>query len=403
MARRIIIVGAGQAGRRCAEALRQLDATAEIMIFGAEAYLPYDRPPLSKTILLGKDPGPALFVRDAEFYAEQRIALHLGEAVTRLHTQEKRIETEQGRSFAYDVLVVATGAKARRLAVIGADDARVMTLRSLDDARALQTRLAAKPRLAVIGGGLIGLEVAAATRWLGCAVDVLETGERLMARSLPASISMRMAALHRAHGVALHFKASLQRIEAKEEELTLHLTNGRLAVDVVLVGIGATPETSLAAEAGLAVADGILTDQSGRTSHADVYAAGEVARFPLPCFSEAAMRQETWQVAQQQPVAVAHAIMGQDKPYAEIPWHWTDQFDCNLQVLGEPNERIQQIERAEGERLTLLSCDSEGRLRGAVLINNGREATPCRRLIASGKVLDMAALSDPGRPLRSFL
>ncbi|MCA3329755.1 MAG: FAD-dependent oxidoreductase [Roseomonas sp.] len=404
MARRIIIVGAGQAGRRCAEALRELDAAAEIMIFGAEAHLPYDRPPLSKSVLLGRDPGPALFVRRAEYYAEQHITLHLGEVVTRLHTQNKRIETAQGRSFAYDVLVLATGAKARGLAVTGADDARVMTLRSLDDARALQAQLAEKPKLAVIGGGLIGLEVAASARLLGCAVDVLEAGERLMARGVPASISRRMAALHQEHGVALHFNAGLERIEGADREVILHLKNGRrLAVDLVLVGIGATPETSLAAEAGLAVADGILTDHAGRTSLPDIYAAGEVARFPNPLRPEASMRQETWQVAQQQPVAVAHAIMGQEKPYEEIPWHWTDQFDCNLQVLGEPNEQPHQIERAEGERLTLLACDSDGRLRGAILINNGREATLCRRLIASGKGLDRAALSDIAQPLRGFL
>lgn len=403
MAQRIIIIGAGQAGRRCAEALRELDAAAEIMIFGAEAYLPYDRPPLSKAILLGKDPGSSLFVRSAEFYAAQRITLYLGEAVTRIAPAKKLIETAKGSSFAFDALVLATGAKARRLPVVGADDPRVMLLRSLDDARALRARLVDKPRLAVIGGGLIGLEVAASARQLGCAVDVLEAGERLMARGLPASISARMAALHQQHGVRLHLGARLNRIEGTERELTLHLADGCLAVDLVLVGIGATPETTLAEAAGLAVADGILTDRSGRTSYPDVYAAGEVARFPDPSHTGNLIRQESWQVAQHQPVAVAHAIMGQEKPYDDVPWHWTDQYDCNLQVLGEPNDTLLQIERREGERLTLLNCDSTGRLCGAVLINNGRDATPCRRMIASGKIFETAALADTTRPLRNFM
>jgi len=403
MPRRLLIIGAGQAGRRCAEVLRQLDPAAEIMIFGAEAHLPYDRPSLSKAVLLGKDPGTALFVRSAEFYAEQRITLHLGEAVTRIVPADRCIETAQSRSFSYDALVLATGATARRLTIPGAHDPRVMLLRSLDDARTLRARLAERPRVAVIGGGLIGLEVAASAQQMGCAVNVLEGGERLMARSLPAFISARMAALHRQHGVMLHLNARLDRIESSAQQLTLHLGDKCLAVDLVLVGIGASPETALAKAAGLAVAEGIITDRCGRTSHPDMYAAGEVARFPHPMNADISTRQESWQVAQDQPIAVAHAIMGQDRPYDVVPWHWTDQFNCNLQVLGEPTDTLHQIERTEGERMTLLCGDSAGRLRGAVLINNGRDATPCRRLIASGKVFDMTEFADMARPLRSFL
>ncbi|MCA4919252.1 MAG: FAD-dependent oxidoreductase [Roseomonas sp.] len=403
MPRRIVIIGAGQAGRRCAEVLRELDPAAEITIFGAEAHLPYDRPPLSKAVLLAKDSGTALFPRSAEFYVENRITLHLGEAVTRIAPSDRRIETAQGRSLIYDALVLATGAMARRLAIAEADDPRVMVLRSLDDARALRPRLVERPRLAVVGGGLIGMEVAASARQMGCAVDVLEAGERLMARGLPATISTHMANLHRQRGVMLRMNARLDRIESSAQELTLHLADGFLRVDLVLVGIGASPETALAEAAGITVADGIVTDRCGRTSHPDIYAAGEVARFPHPMNADVSTRQESWQVAQEQPIAVAHAIMGQDRPYDVIPWHWTDQYDCNIQVLGETTDTLHQIERAEGERLTLLCCDGDGRVRGAVLINNGREATPCRRLIASGKVFDLAALADTTRPLLSFL
>jgi NADPH-dependent 2,4-dienoyl-CoA reductase/sulfur reductase-like enzyme len=151
------------------------------------------------------------------------------------------------------------------------------------------------------------------------------------------------------------------------------------------------------------VADGILTDASGRTSHPDIYAAGEVARFAQRFCGAVPLRQETWQVAQLQPLAVARAICGQEKAYDEVPWHWSDQFDWNVQILGTPTEQLHQIERQEGERFTLLALDDGGALRGAVLINNGRDATPCRRLIASSKALDAAALTDNALPLRSFL
>ena len=403
MMRRIIIIGAGQAGRRCAEMIRELDAAAEIMLFGAEAHLPYDRPPLSKSVLLGQETQGSLFVRNAAFYAQQRITLHLAEAVTCFWPMEKRIETEKDRSFHYDVLVLATGAKARRLALPGADDPRILTLRNLDDAMALKERLAHKPRLAVIGGGLIGLEVAASALQMGASVHVLEAGERLMARSIPTAISHRMAALHRRHGVMLHFNAQVSAIATSERELLLHTNTERLAADLVVVGIGGIAETSLAEAAGLAVADGILTDASGRTSHPDIYAAGEVARFAQRFYGAAPLRQETWQIAQLQPMAVARAICGQEKAYDEVPWHWTDQFDWNVQILGTPTEQLHQIERQEGERLTLLALDDDGALRGAVLINNGRDATPCRRLIAGGKALDAVALTDTALPLRNFL
>jgi 3-phenylpropionate/trans-cinnamate dioxygenase ferredoxin reductase subunit len=265
--RRIVIIGAGQAGRRCAEMIRELDAAAEIMVFGAEAHLPYDRPPLSKSLLLGQETQGSLFISNAAFYAQQRITLHLAEAVTCLWPMEKRIETEKGRSFHYDVLVLATGAKARRLALPGADDPRILTLRNLDDAMALKQRLALKPRLAVIGGGLIGLEVAASARQMGASVHVLEAGERLMARSVPTAISHRMAALHRRHGVMLHFNAQVSAIATSERELLLHTNTERLAADLVVVGIGGIAETSLAEAAGLAVADGVLTEPGRSRSY----------------------------------------------------------------------------------------------------------------------------------------
>jgi len=399
-----VIIGAGQAGRRCAEALRELDADAEILLLGEETRLPYDRPPLSKAVLLGTDPGNGLFVRDAAFYDAKRIALRLGTRVATIDVAGRQVVTAGGEHIGYDHLVIATGARARRLRIPGAEDPRVLTLRTLDDADALKARLADRPRLAVVGGGLIGLEVAASARQLGCAVAVLEAADRLMARCVPPAISARFADLHRAHGVVLHLGHALRAIEtAADGGLMLLAEGARVEADLVVVGIGGVAETALAEAAGLAVRDGILADAQGRTSVPDIYAAGEVARFPHPFWGGRQVRLEAWQVAQHQPAAVARAICGQDGGYDEIPWHWTDQFGWNLQVLGDPDPALALVERAEGERLTAIALDPAGRARGAVLINQGRDATPCRRLIAGGKVLDAAALADPATPLRGFL
>lgn len=405
---RTVIVGAGQAGRRCAEALRALDAEAEILLLGEEPHPPYDRPPLSKAVLLGTDPGAGLFVRTPEFYAGQRIALRTGTRVAAVEPSSRAVVTEAGERIGYDHLVLATGARARRLPVPGADDPRVLTLRTLEDAQGLKARLAARPRLAVVGGGLIGLEVAASARSLDCEVAVLEAADRLMARCVPPAISAMAADLHRRHGVALHLGRALRAIRpGPDGALRLEAEGGlELEADLVVAGIGGVPDTALAEAAGIPVRDGVLTDAQGRTAVPGVYAAGEVARFPHPFFAGRPVRLEAWQVAQNQPVAVARAIAGAGGagPYDEVPWHWTDQFAWNLQVLGDPDPALELVQRpAEDGRLTAIALDAAGRARGAVLINNGREATPCRRLIAGGKPLDAARLRDPGLPLRQFL
>jgi NADPH-dependent 2,4-dienoyl-CoA reductase/sulfur reductase-like enzyme len=280
---RTVIVGAGQAGRRTAELLRGLDAEREILLLGEETEPPYDRPPLSKEILLGEEKPRGLMQRDAAAYDAQRIALLLGERVTGIDLDAARVETAGGERIAYDSLVLATGARARGLPVSGADDARVLTLRSIADARALRARLRPGLRLVVAGAGLIGLEVAAAAVQLGCAVTVLEMGDRAMARCVPAAISARIEGWHRAAGVVLEFGCTLTAIRPEPAALCLVTSRGEIAADLLLVAIGAVPNAELAREAGLAVEGGVLADASGRTSHDKVFAAGEVARIRQPC------------------------------------------------------------------------------------------------------------------------
>lgn len=324
----------------------------------------------------------------------------LGERVEGIDLAASRVETAGGERIAYDSLVVATGARARGLPIAGRDDPRVLTLRSMTDARALRAKLGPGLRLAVAGAGLIGLEVAAAAVQLGCAVTVLEMGERVMARCVPAAIGERVEGWHRAAGVALEFGCRLEAIRPEPDALHLATSRGEVEADLLLVAIGAVPNVELAREAGLAVEDGILADASGRTSQSGVFAAGEVTCIRQSCGRH--QRFETWQVAQHQPLAVASALCGVEKPYAELPWHWTDQYGHNVQILGSHGDGLEWIERAEGDRLSCLGLDAEGRVRGAVLIDNGREATPLRRIIAAGKPLGRERLLDPSVALRQL-
>lgn len=397
---RTVIVGAGQAGRRTAELLRGLDAEREILLLGEETEPPYDRPPLSKEVLLGEERPRGLMQREVGAYEAQRIALLLGERVEAVDLRAARVETAGGERIAFDSLVIATGARARPLPVPGADDPRVLTLRSMADARALRARLRPGLRLAVAGAGLIGLEVAAAAIQIGCIVTVLEMGGRAMARCVPARISARIEEWHRAAGVSLEFGCRLTAIRPEPAALQLVTSGGEMEADLLLVAIGAVPNAELARAAGLAVEDGILADDSGRASYPQVFAAGEVARIRQADGRH--VRFETWQVAQHQPVAVANALCGAEKPYAELPWHWTDQYRHNVQILGAHGDELEWIEREEGERLACLGLDAEGRVRGAVLIDNGREATPLRRIIATGKALGRDRLLDPSVALRQL-
>lgn len=400
---KVVIVGAGQAGRRTAEALRELDDNVAITLIGEEIFPPYDRPPLSKAVLLGTDPGRALFVRSPDFYAERRIELRTGVQVVGIDVAARAVRTEAADSIEYDALVLATGAQARRLSVPGAGDPRVLTLRTLAEAEALRARLLDRPRVAVVGGGLIGLEVAAAARTLGCPVAVLEADATLLARSFPAPVGALVTERHRAAGVAIHLQAPVRAIRASADGMTVESDGVAVAADLVVVGTGGIANDGLATAAGLATANGVLTDGQGRASIPGLYAAGEVARFRHP-FLGRATRLESWQVAQHQPAAVARAILGQGGDYDEIPWVWTDQYDWNLQALGEPDPDHTLVERITAPtRRTWVALDAGDRARGAALLNQGRDVTPLRRLIAAGGALDRALLANPAVELRTLL
>ncbi|MDN7851037.1 anthranilate 1,2-dioxygenase system ferredoxin--NAD(+) reductase [Burkholderia seminalis] len=400
-----VIVGAGHAARRTAETLRERDAAARIVMIGAERALPYDRPALSKDALLTDGGEQRAFVRDAAWYDAQRIELRLGTRVDAIERDARRVRLEDGTTLPYARLVLATGSRVRTFG--GAVDEGVVPhyVRTVDDARALRARLAPGRRVAVLGGGFIGLEVAAAARQLGCDVTVIDPAPRLLQRALPEVVGAYARRLHDARGVAFRM-ATLPRAirRAPGGGAIVETDRGDVPADIVVVGIGVVPNVELAQAAGLDVDNGIRVDAGCRTADPAIFAAGEVTMHFNPLLGRH-VRIESWQVAENQPAVAAANLLGADETYGELPWLWSDQYDCNLQMLGLfGGERtiVVRGDPASGP-FTVFGLGDDGRIVAVAAANLGRDIGASRRLIAAGAVPDPAKLADPAVNLKTFL
>jgi anthranilate 1,2-dioxygenase ferredoxin reductase subunit len=401
---RFVIIGAGPAGMRAAEVLRQQAPDAAIMLIGDEPHLPYDRPPLSKAFITDRLTAAKLYLKPESFYAEQRIALKLGAAAIRIDRAQREVELASGERVAYDKLLLATGCRGRRLPP-AFETVPIHYLRSLGDADRIREALRPGGAIVMIGGGFIGLEIAASATKLGARVTVIEAAPRLMSRGMPAVVSDVARALHEKHGVRFEFEARLLGIAPGEAGGAVVTTaRGAYAADMVIAGIGAEPNTDLAEAAGLAVEDGIRVDQYGRTSDPDIFAAGDVTRHPNPRLGRA-IRVESWQVALNQAAVVARNMAGASEPYAEMPWLWTDQYDCNIQMLGFFEPGLELVLRGDpaSSSFTVLGLDAEARIAAAVTVNNGRDMGVLRRLVAARVSLPKDALADPQKKLSDLL
>jgi len=392
----VVIVGGGQAGGRCAEALRAAGFAGRVTIVGKEVHLPYERPSLSKEMLISDEDESIAWVRPEQAYAEERIELRLGVTATSINRDRRELHLDDGSVLSYDALVLATGARARQLTVPGADSVPLHLIRTIEDSRALRSRLSAGTRLVIIGAGFIGLEVASAARHRGAEVTVLEAADRVMARAVPPEISEHHTALHRSHGVNISLGTSVVSIAREGDAIVLRGSGGETFVaDVVVVGVGIEPNDELAREAGLETDRGVVVDAFGMTRDPQVFAAGDVARHYNPLLKQHILL-ESWQNAQNQAIAVAKVIAGGDAPYAEIPWFWSDQFGVNLQVIGLPSADAKTIVRGtSGQVPYVLLQTRNGRVLSACALNAPRELRFARELISSGAVLDEAMLGDP--------
>ncbi len=401
----VVIVGAGHGGGALAAQLRNDGHTGAITLIGSETVAPYQRPPLSKAWLAGEVGGDALALRPEAFYADRGITLRLGETVTALDLAARVVRLESGEAIGFDRVVLATGARARRLEVAGADLAGVVSLRDAEDATRLRACLTPGSRIAIVGGGYIGLEVAASARKLGVEAVVVEREPRLLARVACRTLSDFYELLHRAHGVSFHFSASLQAIEGRGGRVTdVRLDDGTLlACDSVLIGVGAVPNDELAREAGITCGNGVVVDETGRTSAPEVYAIGDVTWRPMPLYGRMA-RLESVPNALEQGRQVSATITGKPAPKPEVPWFWSDQYDVKLQIAGVAFEADRMVVRGDplSQKFAVFHLLG-GRLVAVEAINAAAEFMAGRTMILSGKMPDPVALADPAVPMKQLL
>lgn len=331
----IVIVGGGLAGAKTAEALRELGYHGTVTLVGAEDHLPYERPPLSKEYLSGAKPFDGAIVHPREWYDDNGISLRLGSRVASIDTAAHEARLDDGTALRYDRLVLATGSAPRRLPIPGADASGVLTLRTVEDSDAIRATFGEGRRLAIIGAGWIGLEVAAAARVAGTSVTVVEAAELPLLRVLGPQLAQVFADLHRENGVDLRLSARIAEIATHDgAAIGIRLEDGSLIdADAIVVGVGVAPEIALAQQAGLAVENGVLVDASLRTSDPDIFAVGDIANHEHPVLGRR-VRVEHWATALNQPKAAAAALLGGDSGYTELPYFYTDQYDLGMEYIG---------------------------------------------------------------------
>lgn len=403
--KRVIIIGAGQAGGETAQRLRQGGFTGDITLIGEEPYAPYQRPPLSKKYLAGELDMDRLLLRPASVYAEENIALLTSLKAVWIDRASKKVRVEGGRELSYDALVLATGSRPRKLPLAGADLAGVFTLRTAADIDAMKPHFVKGKKLVVIGAGYIGLEAAAVARQLGLEVTVVETAVRPLARVTSPEVAGFFLDEHTRQGVRFVLGGQPALIKGSEHVTAVGLTDGaEIPADIVLAGIGVNPEMTLASQCGLTVENGIVTDAQCRTSDPNIFAIGDCAARPISFFDNRLCRLESVHNAVEGAKIVAAAITGGKQPALEAPWFWSDQYDLKLQIAGLFNgydhivfrgvisDRAFAVFYYQGERLIAVDA-----------VNKPAEYLGAKMLIQTGRTLPRDVIADETRPMKELV
>lgn len=397
-----VIVGASLAGAKAAETLRSEGFDGRVVLLGAEPERPYERPPLSKGYLLGKDEKSSIYVHEEGWYAEHEVDLRTSTPVRGLDPVGRTVTTADGESVAYDRLLLTTGASPRRLKIGGSDLDGVLYLRTVAQCERLSAALAAGGRVAIAGAGWIGLEVAAAAREAGCDVTVIEPEPAALYRALGPELGEMFTGLHREHGVQFRFGESVSEFRGSGQVGEVVTSSGAaVAADAVVVGIGAVPNAGLAADAGLETGNGIVVDAALRTSDSSIYAAGDVANAYHPLLGRR-VRVEHWANALNAGPAAARSMLGQEVSYDPVPYFYSDQYDLGMEAAGlpEPGSYDQVVYRGDrAAREFIAFWLRQGAVVAGMNVNVWDVSDDIQALIRSGRQVDADRLADQDVPL----
>lgn len=399
----MVIIGGGMAGARACISLRASGYEGKITLICAETLLPYDRPPLSKAMMVSEEEPTPAFLLDDGIAKSLNVTLVQGDAAASVDRTGHKVLTAKGHAIAYNKLLIATGAQPRRLTLPGAE--RALTLRDFVDTQKLRKAFAAKPATAIIGGGFIGLELASSAAKLGCKVTLIEAQPRILMRGVPAEIAAVVHQRHVEAGVDMQTGTGLAALD----NTGVTLADGRkIHADVIIAGVGAVPEIRLAEAAGLAIENGIAVNGELQTSDPDIYAAGDCCSFPHPLFNGRRLRLEAWRNAQDQGNLAAENMLGGSRTYGAVPWFWSDQYELSLQIAGLPDEGATTVRRSlDDKTFIMFYLAADGRLVAACGIGVGnaiaRDIKLAEMLIAKRASPSPQVLADAGQQLRALL